>query len=219
LALNCLAHLLLDLLEIKWGNGTILSAPFSWQMTSFAWFWPEEPPSRLLALAGLLIFPFFAWMERRQEIILIQDRNRQFIGLALLLVYFFLPLALRNGPLQANSHYAATLQDHQGRAGKAVAFDRRPFRASDSTLRSYSGERLRLQGGNLPEQDGIISIQGRFINNQLILVSALHRHSRLRDWASKTGIFFLLGIWLVALCEKRIRIVRVKPHSIRTSPP
>lgn len=211
LALNSLFHLLLDPFEIKWGNGTLLAAPFSWQMTRFAWFWPEQLPTLLLSAAGLLVFPFFAWRDRRREIRFIRDRKRQAAGMILLLAYLLLPLVLLNGPLLADSHYAATLQDRSSRAGKVIEFDRRPYRASSRTLDSYSGDQLRLQGGSLPEEDGIISLQGHFIDNETILVSACHVHSRLRDQSSELGIFLFLIIWLVALCEKRIRMVRISP--------
>jgi hypothetical protein len=205
LAWNCLLHLLLDPLEIKWGNGTVLFAPLSWRLTSFAYFWPEELPTQLLALTGLLVLPITAWLDRQQNIRFIKDRTRQGAGLLLLLLYLLLPLCLFNGPLQADSHYAATLLAPH-RTGRLIAFDRRPFRAAEQTLLSYSGEELRLTGGNLPAQDGILSLQGCFVNQQTIRVAAWHLHSSRRDLHSQLGIFLLLSIWLVALSAKRITI-------------
>jgi len=205
LAWNCLLHLLLDPLEIKWGNGTVLFAPFSWRLTRFAWFWPEQLPSQLLALTGLLIFPITAWRDRQQEIHFLKCHKRQSAGLLLLLMYLLLPLCLFNGPLQADSHYAATLRAEH-RTGKKIEFDRRPFRAAEQTLLSYSDEKLLLTGDKLPAQDGILSLQGRFVDQQTILVAAWHFHNRRRDLHSQLGIFLLLSIWLVALFAKRITI-------------
>jgi len=37
LAANALIHLLLDTIEIKWGNGVFLLAPLSWKPLSFGW--------------------------------------------------------------------------------------------------------------------------------------------------------------------------------------
>jgi hypothetical protein len=209
LAGNCLLHLLLDPLESKWGNGTVLFAPFSWRLTSFAWFWPEELPSQLLALTGLLILPITAWRDRQQAIRFVKGSKRQGAGVLLMMMYLLLPLCLCNGPLQADSHYAATLLA-QHRSGKLIAFDRRPYKAAGQALLSYSGEELRLTGtnSNLPTQDGTLSVQGRFVDQQTILVSAWHLHSSRRDQHSQLGIFLFLSIWLVALSAKRITIRR-----------
>ncbi len=116
LALNCLLHLLLDPLEIKWGNGTMLFAPFSWQLTQFALFWPEDLPSLLLAAAGLFMFPIAVWQDRKRAIRFISDWRRQLAGAAFLLWYLLLPPALFSGPLRADSHYAATLRSGQRKA-------------------------------------------------------------------------------------------------------
>lgn len=207
LAWNCLLHLLLDPMEIKWGNGTLLAAPFSWQLTQFAWFWPDELPSLLLAAAGLLLFPVVAWRDRRQEVRFLKSGKRQSAGLLLLLMYILLPLDLFSGPLQADNHFAATLLT-QNRIGRLIEFDRRPYNAAEQRLLSYSGEELRLTGtnGSLPAQDGTLSVQGRFIDQQTIAVSAWHLHSSRRDLHSKVGIFLLLLIWSVALSAKRITI-------------
>ena len=207
LALNCLLHLLLDPLEIKWGNGTMLFAPFSWQLTQFALFWPEDLPSLLLAAAGLFMFPIAVWQDRKRAIRFISDWRRQLAGAAFLLWYLLLPPALFSGPLRADSHYAATMRSRQ-RTGKLLELERRPFKSADQTLLAYSGETLHLSGSNLPEQDGLLSLQGRFVAQQSISVSAWHLHSGRRDLRSQIGIFLLLAAWSVALRAKRITICR-----------
>lgn len=204
LALNCLLHLLLDALQIKWANGSALFAPFSWHLIGFDFFWPEEWPTRLLTLTGLLIFPVAAWRDRRRTMYHVRDRRRQGAGFLLLFIYFTLPLMLFNGPLTADNHYAATLKKYH-RLGMDIRLDRQAFRAADRTIQSYSGERFHLTG-ELPEHNSILSLQGRFIVDNTVLVSRYHVHSPLRDLYSKIGIFMLLIVWLVALYEKRIRI-------------
>ncbi|MCI5147332.1 MAG: hypothetical protein D3923_17835, partial [Candidatus Electrothrix sp. AR3] len=204
----CVFHLLLDPLQIKWANGTLFAAPFSWQVTNFAWFWPEELPSLLLTLLGLLFFPLAVWFDRQQKMYCIKSTKRQIGGLLLLFLYLLVPLALFNGPLEADSHFAATLKK-KDRTACLIEVDRRPFRGAEQSIFSYSDEQLRLKG-ILPEEDGIISLQGVFVDNTTIFVSAYHRHTGLRDLASKVGIFFLCLSWLVALCGKRIRIARIQ---------
>ena len=207
LGFNALLHLLLDPTQIKWANGTHLLAPFSWQMTSSGWYWPEQLPFLLLTLAGLVLFPIFAWRDRHREITFILDRKRQAAGILLLAVYLLLPLLLFNSPLQANNHFAATLKNRTNRAGAFIEIDRKPYRAHDHTIATYSGEQLKVMG-RLPEHDAILSLQGQFIDNTTILISKYHVHSPMRDIYSLIGIIMFLVTWLVALFSKRITIIR-----------
>ena len=208
LAFNCLLHLLLDPTQLKWANGTNLLAPFSWLLTNFGSYWPEQLPALLLTLAGLIIFPFFAWKDRAREILFILHWQRQAAGLLLLCLYLLLPLFLLGGPLAADNHFTATLRNPQ-RTGRAIEIDRKPYHAQQSTIDTISGEQLTVTGSNLPKQDTNLSIKGVFIDNNTILISKYHVHSPLRDLYSKIGISLLLASWLVALFTKRIRVVRV----------
>lgn len=209
LAWNCLLHLLLDPLEIKWGNGSLLAAPFSWQLTSFALFWPEELPSRLLALLGLLIFPAVAWLDRQRKIHFIYSKERQGAGLLLLLVYLLLPCALFSGPMAEDNHFADTLLA-ENRSGSWIEFDRRPYQAEEQSILAYSGETLRLAVpfGSLPAQDGTLSGRGRFIDHSEVLLAEWHLHRSGRDLRSQIGIFLLIAVWSVAIRAKRITIRR-----------
>jgi hypothetical protein len=213
LSFNCLLHLLLDPCQIKWANGSLLLAPFSWQMTSFGTFWPEQLPFLLLTLLGLILFPLFAWQDRQHLIVFLHNRKRQAAGSLLLTVYLLFPLLLLSFPLQMNSHFAATLKSNE-RTGMVIAFDRRQYQASSHTLDSYSDEQLQLTG-SLPEHDAVLSLQGEFIDNHTILVSSYHVHSLWRDYFSIIGIILLLGSWLVALLTKRIILVAENKKSAR----
>jgi hypothetical protein len=205
LAWNCLFHLLLDTLEIKWGNGTLLAAPFSWEMTSFALFWPEQAPILFLTLFGLLYFPVAAWRERQRPLVLVRNKRRQGLGLVLLLIYLILPLGLLNAAFMADIHSSSTLKAPD-RSGKTIAFDRRPFLGEQQVVFSYTDEYLELQGKNLPQEDGILSLKGIFINHNTIVISEWKLHQGHRDLFSLLGIFLLLSIYGFALYGKRITI-------------
>ena len=207
LGFNCILHLLLDPTQIKWANGTHLLAPFSWQLTNFGCYWPEQLPALLLTLAGLIIFPVFAWKDRDRKILLVLSWKRQAAGFLLLILYLLLPFYLFNGPLAADNHFAATLKKTQ-RTGCALEIDRKPYRAQETTIETISGEQLKLIGNNLPKHDAKLSIQGVFTDNNTILVSKYHVHGPMRDVYSKIGISLLLASWLVALFTKRIRVIR-----------
>jgi hypothetical protein len=205
LAWNCLFHLLLDPLEIKWGNGTLLAVPFSWEMTAFSLFWPEQAPTLLLTLLGLLYFPVAAWRDRQRPILLICSQRRKGWGLLLLLVYLVFPLGLLNASLKADNHYAATLKAPD-RSGQPIALDRRPFQAEKQQLLAYTGEHLLLQGADLPKHDGLLSVQGTFVNHNTILIAEWKIHQGHRDIFSMLGIFLWISLCGLALYEKRITI-------------
>ncbi len=207
LGFNCLLHLLLDPTQTKWANGALLLAPFSWQPTTFGWYWPEQLPTLLLTIAGLIIFPLFAWKDRNREIFFIQNRQRQAAGALLLAAYLLLPMLLLSGPLQANNHFTQTLQHKTERAGSYIEIDRKNYRAEDRSIGTISGERLKISGNNLPESDATLSIQGKFTDTNTILVSKFHVHSPMRDIYSILGICMLLTSWLLALFGKRIKLV------------
>lgn len=205
LGFNCLLHLLLDPTQIKWANGSLLLAPFSWQLTSLGWYWPEQLTTHLLTLAGLMIYPIFAWRDRHREVIFILDKKRQAATGLLLATYLLLPLLLFNGPLQANNHFSATLKNQTDRTGAYIEIDRKPYLSNNKTIAAYSNELLKLTG-NLPDHDAILSLQGRFTDDSTILISKYHVHTTMRDIYSQLGIFMLLVSWLVALLNKHIKI-------------
>ena len=203
LGFNCLFHLLLDPTQIKWANGSHLLAPFSWQLINFNCYWPEQFPSLLLTMTGLVIFPIFAWHDRHRKMVFFMDRKRQTVGFLLIAIYFLLPLLLFNGPLQANNHFSATLNNSTDRKGAYIEIDRSSYLAKKRTIEAITNEQLKLEG-KLPENNCTLSVQGKFTNNNTILVSKYHVHSPMRDIYSTSGIIMLLASWLVALLSKRI---------------
>jgi hypothetical protein len=160
-------------------------------------------------LLGLLIFPAAAWLDRQRKIHFIYSKERQSAGLLLLLVYLLLPFGLFSGPLAANNHFAATLLA-ENRSGSWIEFDRRPYQAEEQSILAYSGETLRLAvpSGNLPAQDGTLSVRGRFLSHNEVLLADWHLHRSGRDLRSQIGIFLLIAVWSVAIRAKRITIRR-----------
>ncbi len=190
LGFNCFLHLLLDPTQIKWANGTHLLAPFSWQLVSFGTYWPEQLPTLLLTMTGLIIFPVFAWKDRNREIFFLLDRKRQITGFLLLVLYLLLPVYFFQGPLAADNHFAATLKKTQ-RTGCSIEIDRKPYRAREATIGTITGEQLQLIGNNLPEHDTKLSIRGTFVDNNTILIAQYHVHNPMRDIYSMLGIVML----------------------------
>ena len=207
LALNCFLHLFLDALQIKWANGVHFFAPLSWRSTSFGLFWPEDPASLLLTLAGVLALVSFGARDWNRQIVLAAPSRKHAAALLLLAAYLALPPVFTSGPRQEDNHFAATLQVVAQRPGRAIELDRLAFRGQDSTILLPSGERLKLTG-QLPAADNTISVQGRFTDTGTIHVSALHVHSPLRDRSSTLALAGILFLWLVAIVKKRCTVCR-----------
>lgn len=205
LSLNCLLHLLLDAMQIKWGSGVHLLAPFSWQLTGFNLFWPEHIVWYGLTLFGLAVLVFFSWQDWSYPVIFPGNRMRFGAGILFLVLYLLLPLTLFNGPVHADNHFVATLQQKDSRSGKAIAIDRLKYREKDHTIQIFSGEILAVQGA-LPKQNGRVSLKGHFIDQNTILISSSHVHGHTRDISSIIALAGILLLWLVALLKKRITI-------------
>ena len=183
LSLGSLLHLLLDACQIKWANGVLLFAPFSWQLLHFGFFWPESWPTYLITLFSLG-YVIFYWRKAVEEIPDLKIRSVKYHSFYLLVLfsYFILPLALLQGPQNADNHFVQTLRNYQSRSGKHI-------------------EKIRIIGKDLPSS-GTVSIKGKFIDNNTIQVSQFHIHSVLfRDGASYLGLFIILLIWVISFAK------------------
>lgn len=207
LAGNCLLHLLLDGLQIKWANGVHLLAPFSWQLTGFSLFWPEQLPSLLLTGLGVVVLVVFAAGETLKPLYFTISRKRLIPAILLGTLYFLTPPLFFRGPLSADNHFAATIVDRTHRSGRKVSFDRAHYDPVTRTLRIFSGERLKITG--LPVQEsGTVSIQGIFTDQNTVRVLKWHLHSPLRSISTMIGLGSIFLVWMVALLKKRCRVSR-----------
>lgn len=205
LAINCLFHLLLDALQIKWANGVHLFAPFSWKLTDFQLYWPEQKLNYMLSLLGLATLIFFAVKDGGRLLLLSFSQKRLTLSALLVLIYFLSPPLFFHGPLRANNHYIATLQNKASRPGQYVEIDRNLYDPENKKIQLFSGEWLTLTG--LPPGKGnILSLQGRFVDEKTVQVQSYHFHSSLRDISSMIGLAGILLVWLLTLLKKRIRL-------------
>ena len=207
LAGNCLLHLLLDALQIKWANGVHLLAPFSWQLTNFQLFWPEQLPSYLLTGLGLIVLILFSIKDGLIPVYCKITSNRLIPAALVLGLYVLTPPLLFQGPLKADNHFMATITETAQRKGKKVAFDRSGYDPATRTIRLFSGDRLAVSG--LPmTQKSTISLQGIFTDDKTVQALAWHVHSPLRDISSLIGLSGILLVWIVALLKKRCTLSR-----------
>ncbi len=204
LSLGSLLHLLLDACQIKWANGVLLFAPFSWQLLDFGFFWPESWPTYLITLFSLG-YVIFYWRKAVEKIPDLKIRSVKYHSFYLLVLfsYFILPLALLQGPQNADNHFVQTLRNYQSRSGKHIEFDRRTIFSKDGNLflKTFANEKIRIIGKDLPSS-GTVSIKGKFIDNNTIQVSQFHIHSVIfRDGASYLGLFIILLIWVISFAK------------------
>lgn len=200
LALGSALHLLLDMAQTKWANGAVLFAPFSWEVVSLGWFWPESWVTVVLTALGL-IYLGVSWRSlaavARSPL---RFRGWRSAAAALLaVVYVVLPIAAIGSAGDANAHYVATLRDRERRRGEYVEFDRAEIETTgdDRHLILFTGERISLTQMD-PGEANVVSVRGVFRNDSTVRVLAWHPHrSDLRDLASVAGLLAILGFWVL----------------------
>jgi len=200
LAFNNLFHLLLDALQIKWGNGVHLLAPFSWTPAHFGLLWPEHTLMYLFTLAGLFYLLKNIKAIAQEDIVIDKSFSWKVVCLSLAL-YFLLPLFFMSHIQNANANYVAIIHENANRAGRIVEVDRSYFSAKEATIALFTGEKVRIIG-QLPEKSGTISIRGRFVNQKTIQSETYHSHSFMRDYASIIGVLFSIIMWVVLLSRR-----------------
>lgn len=205
LAVNSLAHLLLDACQTKLANGVHLFAPFSWNQINFGFFWPEDWPTHVMIVVGLL---YFLWTLRlhpdRPIALRFRPAWRRFAAVALMLAYLLTPLALQRGLWTADSHFVRTLSQTTQRLGKAVEFDRNSYilRDGGAVIVTFTGEEIGLVGSSF-KRSGIVSVRGRFIDEHTVTVLELHEHAgRFRDVASYVGLALVVLTWARAIVRR-----------------
>ena len=111
LAGNCFFHLVLDALEIKWGNGVHLFAPLSWTLTHNGMVWPGHPLVLGLTLIGLL-YLLLNWQSCAafSSQLRIPGRGKIAIGLLCLGCYLLAPMFFLEQLEKANTYNIHTLR-------------------------------------------------------------------------------------------------------------
>ncbi len=206
LAVNALFHLLLDTIEIKWGNGVLLLAPLNWELLSFGWVWPDGVLITLLSLTGLAVGTWVL-IHPASKVINVQFKppSRFVAAIVLLLLYMLSPMALTDGPLSDNLMSIATLKAKQHRIGSEVRIDRRPYqhRADGDVVITLANEPLHIVGDKRATSSQV-SLIGMFVDSDTIRVYRLHEfHTPWRDFASYIGLGLVSLVWATALIRER----------------
>jgi hypothetical protein len=194
---SSLLHLLTDAIEIKWGVGVHLLAPFWWATLDFGLVWPESLLPLSLALVGLVIV-VLEWRRPRAEM---EGRpvhgTRGAVAAILLGAYFLLPVAFMSAVEAADIHKVSTLRNVGSRPGKTIELDRVVFRPEDGGyVKILAGEKLDVVGP-MPSEPGQVSIRGRFLDSQTVEIQEIHRHDLFwRDAASYAGLLLVASIWV-----------------------
>jgi len=205
LAVNALAHLLLDALEIKWGNGVHLFAPFNWELLRLGLVWPDSRFIGIMSLLGLVV-GIWALVGKAATPIRIQFISARVLAAGVLLsIYFISPIFLLDGPYSSDVQSIATLKEKEQRAGKTLKADRWPYehRSDGDFVIARSGETLQIVDG-LRATSSLVSFTGRFVSINEIRIDQLHEyHSNWRDLASYLGLGLIILVWARALLREK----------------
>lgn len=200
LALGSLTHLLLDASQDKIGNGVLLLAPFSWELTSFQLFGVESWLSYLLTVSGLAYLLFKLPEALRAPLELRLSPKLMLIASALLCTYLLVPIALRGAVYEAEVKSYKLLYGDAPRVGQRIGLDRENYLVTDegTFVKWNVGKQLaveKLSG----EQSGSISGWAHFVEQDRIRFESYQIHPKgLRDWSSIVGLLLVTGIWLGA---------------------
>lgn len=212
LAIGAFMHLLLDAAQTKWANGVHFFAPFSWEMTNFGLFWPEDWPTLALTLLGGA-FAVYAWLREKpsgDDLRRLSFARGALIG-ALFALYLAGPLAFLSGPAAADNHFVETLRDREARVGQPIEVDRARVApvaldggAPERGLRIWTGEHLRMEAGP-PEAVTKASIKGVFTGADTVAITHWRAHpAGVRDGVSYLGLG-IVALWWVSAFWRRWR--------------
>ena len=209
LAINSLVHLLLDALEVKWGNGVLLFAPLNWQLLSFDLVWPNSTLIAVLSFLGLVfgiwVLAQPVWTPIRVSL---YPKWRVVSVASLVSLYAIGPLVFLHGPYSTDANSIATLQERERRVGKEIRMDREAYelRAEGDVVITFAGEPLGVVGDTRAEKSSQVSLIGEFVTIDAIRIHQLHEyHSPWRNLASYVGLGLVVLIWLSALVRERRR--------------
>lgn len=196
---NCLAHLILDSLEIKWGNGVNFIAPYSWTMQHLDRAWPEHPVILGLTLVGLAVL-IGNWKSsiRCGSPLCKPGRAKAAGGLLLLACYVLGPILFLPQLEAADTYSIHTLRLKEERPGKPIAFDRAHYFAESQTLRTFTGEHIAVVGSQ-PQTSGRVSFRGHFLTPTSFSSITHHYHRDYRDIATFVGLFMACTLLLQSL--------------------
>ncbi len=189
---NSLLHLLLDSLQIKWGNGVNIIAPLDWRLFSFGLVWTDTLITRVITGIGFL-YLVMVWQKRAAAVrehyhLAIPAGKKRIIALCCLAGWSLAPPLFFPAMEKADTYFLHTLQQIKERPGKAIAFDRMEFDAGTTEITIFTGERLAVVG-DMPKNSGKVSIRGVFITPGTVKSSGFHLHGSFRDGASLAGLF------------------------------
>lgn len=199
LAVNCLLHLLLDSLQIKWGNGVHLLAPFNWELFHLDLIWPEHIATKIITLTGIPIV-IYNWRTIAAHGLGISKLSRFHLAVSILLVllYYVSPSVFFDQLEATDSNYIKTMRNVADRPGKIVEFDRVNYRADTHRVKDYSGESFTVEG-LLPAKSGRVSLQGYFADTGRVISTNFHMHDSSRDLASILGLFMACALIMHAI--------------------
>ena len=212
IALNTLFHLLLDTLQIKWGNGVNLFAPFDWHLFSLSLIWPENLMTVIVSIFGILYF-FFVWKKATLSVkseyeLELPKGKKLFFALFLTLFYLVGPFLFFPTMERANTYNLTTMLQKESRTGKTISFDRAHYDNKSNEIKIYSGEYIHITGER-PKESGRVSFVGIFTSPDTVRANRYHLHKDKRDLASLTGLILTCAFLFNSLL---LPVLRQKFH-------
>ena len=208
--LGCLVHLLLDSLQVKWGNGVHLFAPYDWEILSLSVFQIDSVFTNLLTFAGII--PFLFVTKARHDARLLCLNPVRLAGCCICLIaYFAVPFLFISDVVASNSRYLQTLENKDERRGKMLELDRETASVTGDTwyTTTHIGEVLAIVNPDANMTDGgTYSFRAEFYDEREIWLIDWKRHSGMRDIASYIGLL-AIACWMttILILSRRLKSV------------
>ena len=214
LSTNCLIHLLLDALQIKWGNGVHIFAPLTWVMFHVDLTWPEHIITLVFTILGFGLLIFF-WKRLASSVFVppISSPQKAFAGLLFLGFYLAGPFLYLDKLEEVNTYYLHTMREKNARSGKVIEFDRVHYDTEQKILITFAGEPIAVTG-NQPDRSGRVSFRGHFLTPSSIAADSFHYHRDHRDLASSIGLFMACTLLLQSLLLSHFQTRKNQPGSL-----
>ncbi len=201
LSANAAFHLLLDALQIKWGNGVHFLAPFSWDVSNWGLFWPESLPGVAMTLSGV-VYIVATWSRATRRSRLIPPSGVYLVASILTAaLYVGGPILLVDSSERSGAQLGSVLDFSESRVGSYVELDRARVVPCEDGLCLDGGRANALRIEGIPAGDlRTISVRGVFVSEEKIRVIEYHTHwSGYRDGASYVALTLIGWIFIQSL--------------------
>lgn len=191
LLIAALFHILLDTMQTRIAEGSLLLYPASFTQYSFGWFWPEDTISYVAVGIGFIVTMFSLIVSGPRPGI---QKTRLHLIIVLALIAALFPVLTIDRIISANAYRTGFLEAPQKWEGKQISLERETV-ISANAIKTFSGLTVKVAGKHNLQTGQSVSIRG-YYSNGTVYPELIHYHNAPRDIFSYIALFIFVCIWL-----------------------